>query len=204
MYESRRLMVRYLDRLDVLAPVGYTAGLRIRFASPLYLRSTYPQAWREHYVAKGYAARDPISFWGISRAGTARWSEIPLPDPFGVMRQAARHGLIFGVVVSCGQVANRSIVGAARSDREFTDPEIAEVEEVAHGLHDVVEPLDDLPPELIEALRLAGDGGDLTAAAVAHGMTEGELEARLSSARDLLGVGTTAEAARMAREFRLI
>jgi LuxR family transcriptional regulator len=197
-------MVRYLQRLDALAPDGYTVGLHIRFASPLYLRSTYPQDWQDRYAAMGYAPRDPLVFWGVARRGSIRWSEIDLPDPFGVMRQAAEFGLAYGIVVSCGKVTSRSIIGAARSDREFTDAEIGEIEAVANGLHDVAEPPDDLTSEMIEALRLMGDGNGLSAAAAALGIAEGALAGRLSSARDLLGVDTTAEAVRMAREFSLL
>ena len=197
-------MVRYLQRLDALAPAGYSVGLHIRFASPLYLRSTYPQDWQRLYDERSYATRDPLVFWGVGRSGSIRWSEIALPDPFGILGQAAEHGLTHGVVVSCGKVTTRSIVGAARSDREYTDAEIAEIEAVALGLHDAVEPPDDLTPDEIEALRLAGAGQGLTAAAAALGIAEGALAARLSSAQDALGATTTAEAVEMARGFRLL
>ena len=114
-------MVRYLQRLEQLAPMGYTAGIHIRFASPLYLRSTYPKAWQDLYAANNYSLRDPLVFWGVSKSGQIRWSEINLPDPFGVMKLAAEHGLTFGAVCSCGKITSRTIVGVARSDREFTD-----------------------------------------------------------------------------------
>ncbi|MGB3406259.1 MAG: autoinducer binding domain-containing protein [Jannaschia sp.] len=197
-------MVRYLQRLDEIAPTGYTVGVHIRFASPLYLKSTYPQDWQDIYAANAYSLRDPLVFWGISKTGKIRWSEIALPDPFGVMRKAAEHDLTYGVVVSCGKITSRTIVGAARSDREFTDTEIDDIEEIALGLHDVTEPPDDLTPAMIEALRLVGDGYRHTAAAAELGISESALKARLSSARDRLGAKTTAEALRMAREYRLL
>ncbi|MEL7182315.1 MAG: autoinducer binding domain-containing protein [Pseudomonadota bacterium] len=197
-------MVRYLQRLDDLAPSGYTAGVHIRFASPLYLKSTYPQAWQDLYASNAYSLRDPLVFWGISKSGRIRWSEINLPDPFGVMRQAAEHGLTHGAVVSCGKITSRTIVGVARSDREFTDAEIARVEEATQGLHDVAEPPEELTPAMIEALRLVGDGYRHKAAAAELGISESALKARLSSARVRLGARTTAEALRMAREYRLL
>ncbi|WP_281825819.1 autoinducer binding domain-containing protein [Jannaschia rubra] len=197
-------MVRYLQRLERLAPMGYTAGVHIRFASPLYLRSTYPQAWQDIYAANSYSLRDPLVFWGISQSGSIRWSEINLPDPFGVLDVAADHGLKFGVVSSCGKITSRTIVGVSRSDREFTDPEIDEVAALAEALHEIAEPPGELTPAMIEALRLVGDGFRHTAAAAEIGISESALKARLSSARERLGARTTAEALRMAREYRLI
>ena len=197
-------MVRYLQRLDEIAPGGYTVGIHIRFASPLYLKSTYPQEWQDLYAANAYSLRDPLVFWGISKTGKTRWSEISLPDPFGVMRKAAAFGLTHGAVVSCGKITSRTIVGAAHPDREFTDSEIDDIEQIALGLHDVAEPPEDLSPAMIEALRLIGDGYRHTAAAAELGISESALKARLSSARDRLGARTTAEALRMAREYRLL
>ncbi|WP_371153143.1 autoinducer binding domain-containing protein [Jannaschia sp. 2305UL9-9] len=197
-------MVRYLQRLDEIAPAGYTVGVHIRFASPLYLKSTYPQAWQDIYAANAYSLRDPLVFWGISKSGKIRWSEITLPDPFGIMKKAGQHGLTYGAVVACGKITSRTIVGAARSDREFTDTELSDIEEVALGLHDVTEPPEDLTPAMIEALRLVGDGYRHTAAAAELGISESALKARLSSARHKLGARTTAEALRMAREYRLL
>ncbi|WP_235962651.1 helix-turn-helix transcriptional regulator [Jannaschia marina] len=197
-------MVRYLQRLEEMAPAGYTAGVHIRFASPLYMRSTYPQAWQDLYVDNNYALRDPLVFWGISKTGYIRWSEINLPDPFGVMAKAAEHGLTFGAVASCGKITSRTIVGIARADREFTEDEMAEAADIAQALHEVTEPPDDLTPAMIEALRLVGEGFRHAAAAGKLGISESAFKARLSAARDRLGAKTTAEALRMAREFRLI
>jgi LuxR family transcriptional regulator len=112
--------------------------------------------------------------------------------------------LAHGVVVSCGPVASRTIVGAARSDREHTDAEIAELVEVVQGLHEVGGPLDDVTPEMVEALRLAGDGRGLPGAAREAAIAEGALEARLSDARDVLGARTTGEAVEMAQVLRLL
>ena len=95
-------------------------------------------------------------------------------------------------------------MGVARADREFTDEEIAIVSETTHELHEVGGPPEDLTPAMIEALRLVGDGYRHTAAAAEIGISESALKARLSSARDRLGAQTTAEALRMAREYRLI
>lgn len=204
MSEKRRQMVSALRELDALAPVGYTAGLHIRFASPLFLRSTYPPAWRAIYAGRNYALRDPLVFWGISATGAIRWSEIRLPDPFGVLCEARAHGLVYGAVAATGRITSRSVVGVARADREFTDAELAHLLALARALHAAAEPPTDLTPAMIEALRLVGEGHRHAAAAAKLGISESAMKQRLASARERLGAQTTAEALGMAREYRLL
>ena len=115
-----------LDALGSLAPKGFSAGLHIRFASPMIYVRTYESAWTKIYDENAYALRDPLVFWGLGVKGHTRWSAIKLPDPFNIMGQARAFGLNFGAVVSHGPITSRSIVGFAREDREFTDAEIAD------------------------------------------------------------------------------
>ena len=197
-------MVRYLKNLEALAPLGYQVGIHIRFAAPLFMRSTYSKAWRDLYDSQNYALRDPLVFWGISKSGVIRWSDITLPDPFGVMEQATAHGLTYGVVASCGKITSRTIVGAARDDREYDDGEMKEIAAIADALHEVTDPPVDLSPEAVEILRLRASGLDPDAAAAELGITREALEAHLATAQDRLGANTTAETLQMAREFRLI
>ena len=204
MSERRRLMVSYLKRLDELSPLGYNAGLHIRFARPLYFRSTYSDAWQEEYARCQYALRDPLVFWGISKTGRVRWSEIALPDPFGVMEKARGYGLLFGAVVSCGKLTSRTIIGISRDDREFTDVEMDDVAEITEGLHQVAEPPAYLAANEHDALRMMDILDDVSRAASKIGITEDALQARLSSAQARLGASTTAEAIRLAKDYRLI
>jgi len=197
-------MVHHLQELDTISPLGYTVGLHIRFASPLYMRSTYPVAWQKKYTASNFALRDPLVFWGVSKTGVIRWSEIDLPDPFGILREAAAHGLTYGVVAATGRITSRSVVGVARADREFSDSELGAVEALANSLHATAEPPEDLTPAMVEALSLIGQGFRHAAAAAELGISESALKARLASARQRLGANTTAEALTMAREFRLL
>lgn len=197
-------MVSYLQRLEYLAPLGYGIGLHVRYATPMFYRLTFPQAWQDFYHDNSYQLRDPLVFWALSVTGRTRWSEVTLPDPFGVLKLARDHGLTYGATVSCGKITSRTIVGVARDDREFTDAEMDEVADITHTLHEIGAPADDLTPAMIEALRLVGQGHRHTAAAARIGISESALKARLSSAREKLGAKTTAEALRMAREYRLI
>ncbi len=193
-----------LEKLDQLAPMGYTVGLHIRFASPLVYKSSYPSEWVDHYNSHSYYLRDPLVFWGVGVEGTTRWSHIPLPDPFSVMKKAASYGLAYGAVSSYGPITSRSIVGIARSDREFTDEEIDQLRELTVQLHIEAKPPSELTKAQIEALQCVANGDRHTAAAAKLGISESAFKARLQSARLRLEARTTSEAIRKAREFRLL
>ena len=192
------------DALSRLSPAGFSAGLHIRFASPLIYVRTYDEAWLKIYDENAYALRDPLVFWGLGVKGTTRWSEIKLPDPFNILAQAASFGLTYGAVASCGPITSRTIVGIARSDREFTDDEIVEAGQIVAALHNTAEPPTELTRAQIEALRLLADGDRHTAAAAKLGISESAFKARLQSARSRLGARTTAQALKKAREYQLL
>lgn len=193
-----------LEELSALAPRGYTAGLHIRFASPLVYHSSYPSDWVDYYNANSYYLRDPLVFWGIGTSGTTRWSEIPLPDPFGVLKKAAAHGLTYGAVSSYGPITSRSIVGICRADREFSAEELAQLADITARLHIRAKPPSELTKAQIEALQCIANGDRHTAAAAKLGISESAFKARLSSARGRLQARTTSEALRKAREYRLL
>ncbi|MFM7334948.1 MAG: autoinducer binding domain-containing protein [Tabrizicola sp.] len=197
-------MTELLEELNGLAPMGYTVGLHIRFATPLVYKSSYPAAWVDHYNSHSYYLRDPLVFWGVGVVGTTRWSSIPLPDPFGVMKKAADHGLHYGAVSSYGPITSRSIVGIARSDREFEDSELDSLRELTVQLHIEAKPPSGLSAAQIEALQCVANGDRHSAAAKKLGITESAFKARLTSARIRLEARTTSEAIRKAREYRLL
>lgn len=201
---ERSTIERGLKALAELAPAGYFVGLHIRFASPLMTFQTYDPAWIEHYTAQAYAMRDPMTAWGFSTEGVTRWSETGLPDPFGIMKEAAEFGLKFGVQVSCGPIASRTIAACARSDREFTDAEMRRIAAIVRKLHDITEPPENLTQAQIEALRLIAAGDRHAMAAAKLGISESALKARLTSARQRLMARTTAEAIQRAKDARLL
>lgn len=193
-----------LQHLSQLAPAGYFLGLHIRFTSPLITFQTYDQAWTDHYTEKGYAMRDPMIAWGFSTVGATRWSEIPVPDTFGIMGEAAAYGMVYGVAVACGPVSSRTIAGISRSDREYTTEEIAKITALVNRLHDVTQPPESLTDAQSEALRLIAAGERHASAAAKLGISESALKARLNSARLRLLARTTAEAIQRAKDYRLI
>jgi LuxR family transcriptional regulator, quorum-sensing system regulator SdiA len=195
---------RILFQLGVESPGGYMAGMHIRFAGPLMQFQTYDQSWVDYYTGQGYVHRDPMIAWGFNKEGATRWSEIDLPDPFDIMKQAAKYGLTYGVVVARGSLASRSIVGCARADREFSDDEVKRIECLVAALHEATDPPDSLTTAQKEALQLIADGYRHTAAAAKIGISESALKARLTSARNRLLARTTAEAIQRAKDYRLL
>lgn len=192
------------DALSLIAPVGFSAGLHIRFASPLIYVRTYDETWTKIYDENAYALRDPLVFWGLGVKGHTRWSAIKLPDPFNILGQARSHGLVYGAVISCGPITSRSIIGMAHNEREFTDEEIVEAVKIVKNLHLAAEPPTELTPAQKEALRLLADGDRHAAAAAKLGISESAFKARLQSARVRLGARTTAQALKKAREYQLL
>ena len=201
---ERRALESLFAELRDVAPAGFSAGLHIRFAAPLVYVRTYPEAWTTLYDNNAYALRDPLVFWGLATKGQTRWSEIGLPDPFGIMKKAQVHGLNFGSVISHGPITSRSIVGVASKEREFSDSEIDHLAALTAELHAAAEPQTELTPAQVEALRLLAEGDRHTAAAAKLGISESAFKARLQSARARLGARTTAQALKKARELQLL
>lgn len=193
-----------LARLRKLAPMGFALGLHIRFASAHIMVQTYPPAWIERYTQNGYMLCDPMVSWGFGNTGTCRWSALDYPDPHRIFEQAASHGLVYGVAVSHGPVASRSIGGFARSDREFTDLEIQQIHTTVRLLHQDSTPPESLTPAQRHALRLVAKGHRHVEAAALLGISDSALKARLKAARDRLFARTTAEAIQRAQEYKLL
>jgi len=193
-----------LNRLASESPAGFMAGMHIRFAGPLIQFHTYDQAWVDHYTENGYTLRDPMVAWGFAKEGASRWSDIDLPDTFGILKEAAIFGLKYGVVVAHGPLSSRSIVGCARSDREFFDDEIDRITGLVQTLHEATDPPESLTDAQRQALQLIADGNRHAGAAAKLGISESALKARLNSARNRLLARTTAEAIQRAKEYRLL
>ena len=108
------------------------------------------------------------------------------------------------MIGSCGPLSSRTIVGATRADREYTDEEMDRIYKIVQRMHDLSEPPTRLSKAQVEALRCIADGDRHAAAAAKLGISESAFKARLSSARQKLMARTTAEAIQRAREYGLI
>lgn len=201
---SRAEVDTRLRKLSRLASTGYFIGLHIRFAAPLMQFQTYPDAWSDHYLRNGYALRDPTIAWGFSATGACRWSELGVPDPFGIMKEAASHGLRFGLTSSHGPISSRTIASFARADRDFAQEEVATIRELVQQIHELTDPPAALSRAQQEALRCVARGDRHAAAAASLGISESAFKARLITVRERLSARTTAEALQRAKEYRLI
>ena len=201
---DRQAFDNNLAKLGTFAEAGYFLALHIRFTSPIMFFQTYPEDWQEHYTRNGYVLRDPVTAWCFVSTGTTRWSNKKIPDPFGIFEEAKSFGLNFGCSVSCGPILSRTVASIARSDREFTDDEIAQIAIVVQELHDQCDPNVRLTKAQIEALQCVADGMRHAAAAAKIGISESALKIRLASAREKLLARTTAEAIQRAKDFHLM
>jgi LuxR family transcriptional regulator, quorum-sensing system regulator SdiA len=190
--------------LEYLAPAGYHLGLRWRFGQPQMQLSTIPDAWAQEYTENAYVLRDPLIAWAVTKAGAIRWSDLELPDHFGILERASAHGLNFGVSFSIGERQSRTILALCRSDREFTDEEMAWGHAVGTVLHRKTGDGKTLTIGQRNALRMIAEGWKYPQAAERLGIAEGALKARLVSVRKALGVDTTPEAIMTARGEGLI
>ncbi|MAM63815.1 MAG: LuxR family transcriptional regulator [Maritimibacter sp.] len=193
-----------LAQLNDMAPRGFALGLHIRFAAAHLMIQTYDPRWSETYTEKGYMLADPMVFWGFGNDGAIRWSDIDLPDPLGILGQARAYGLVYGIAVSAGPTSSRTIGGFARDDREFTDVEIAQIQEIVEELHERATPPERLTPAQRMALRLVAKGNRHAEASASLGISESAFKARLRAAREALFVRTTAEAVQRAQEYNLL
>lgn len=196
-----------MSSLSDLAPAGYFVALRVGFAYPVEERNALPPAWIERYTLRGLMLQDPVIRWVYDNNGTCRWSEMGLEDPRGVMEQARRFDLNFGVAISHVEgtaVGQRSYGSFARSDREFTDDEIHELSDSLIALHDARCPPDNLTQAELEALRMVKDGLLMKEIADLLQVSEGAVKQRLKNAKLKLKAKTGTHAATMATTYGLI
>jgi LuxR family transcriptional regulator, quorum-sensing system regulator SdiA len=190
-----------------LAPVGYYIALRVGFAFPVAEYNLLPLPWVEHYTRNSYMPADPVMHWLYQNTGAIRWSAIKLPDPRGILAEAANFGLRFGVAVSCEDVGpggQRSFGNFLRADREFDDDEIAALKDRLQSMHAAMAPPTNLTVAELEALRMVENGLLVKEIANALGVTDGAIKLRLKGAKAKLRAKTGSQAVSMARSFRLI
>ena len=142
-----------LTTAQTLCPAGFALGLHIVYNAPSIMLQTYRADWTAIYVEKGMVVADPTVLWAFQNRGAARWSEIDIPDPDKVMRQAADHGLVYGCVTSIQPNDVQSMGFFARDDREFTDDEIQSLLDCTQKIHDLTDPSEPLSIDIRADLK---------------------------------------------------
>lgn len=190
-----------------IAPAGYYIALRVGFAFPIAETNALPDAWIDRYTQAGFMLFDPVMQWLYSHAGATRWSAITLPDPRGVLAEAAAHGLVYGAAISCastGTEGQRSFGSFARADREFTDAEIVALGQKLRRLHETMAPPTNLTEAELEALGMVREGLLLKEIAGRLGVSEGAIKQRLKNAKLKLGARTISQGVSIAVGYGLI
>lgn len=201
------LVKKYADTLSDLAPAGFYVGLRVGFSYPADELNLLPQSWVDFYTTQGLVMHDPAMRWVYSHTGVARWDELGLDDPKGVLRQAARYGLQHGAVacVLCPCCRGRRSFGLfARDDRPFTALELKSLLGAVNQLHKDSGLKRRLTKAEIEALRLQASGMRLKEICGELGISMTAVKARLANAKRKLGAQTPSQAAAIARSRGLL
>lgn len=193
-----------LERISALSGAGFYIALHVGFSFPQDEINRLPLHWMEYYVRHGFLGGDPILRWVYTGGKRARWSEIDVSDPAGVMKAAFEHGLRFGcTIVLQGEGGRRSYGSFIRGDREHTDAEIDELEAILHEMADEASGPTPLTPAEVEALRMQSEGMRLKQIAWELGISVSAVKARLANAKRKLGAQTASQAAMMAATKRI-
>ncbi|PYE85499.1 helix-turn-helix transcriptional regulator [Pseudoroseicyclus aestuarii] len=194
------------DALPGLAPAGYYLALRVGFAFPIEEVNALPKAWVDHYTRGGLLLDDPVMRWVHGHTGTVRCSELAQSDPVGVLQQAKRFGMVYGLVaaVTDAKGPERSWGMFMRDDREYDDAEAVRLLALVEALHREKSPPTNLTRAEIEVLRMVKNGLRIKQIAYEIGVTDGAIKQRLKNARIKLDAATATQAATLASDFGLI
>jgi LuxR family transcriptional regulator, quorum-sensing system regulator SdiA len=145
-----------LESLKNLAPAGFAMALHVRFTTPAYLFQTYPKAWIDHYNKNGLVMRDPTVRWGFQNNGLINWADLVAEDSAGVIAEAAKHGMKWGITYVVERGDSRSLTSFTRADRAFSADEIGQITAHVDAAHDQTASLQSLTPETrAELVRLS-------------------------------------------------
>lgn len=194
-------------RLVEIGNAGFTLAFNYTALGAELLDNTVPQAWQESYVRNGIFMHDPVFQWIISHAaegGYTRWSEVEIPDPMGIMRAAATHGMRFGF--SATQLVNNahSFLSIARSDRELADEEIRWAYANFTYWVDLLYNRASLTDGEIGVLAALRDGLDNRAAAQLLHVSEATIRYRSGQAQEKLKAETRTQAVAIAIRRKFI
>lgn len=194
-----------LRQLETLGNAGFVIGFGLRFGQPDFFLNRYPDAWTNLYETENFFFGDPVAAWTITRTGAIRWSEVRFPDPRGIMKAAARHGLNYGATFVAKVERKRSFLSLARNDRELTDAEMLVLNSKLDTWAKLfVRAHVALTDHELEALAAMRDGCKQSEAAEHLGVSVSTLKLRLDSAQKKLGAVNTLNAVVLAVRQNLI
>jgi LuxR family transcriptional regulator len=193
-----------IAQISEIAPEGFNFGFHVRFSRPALVKMTYRADWSRLYSERKYILCDPSVIWAMMNDGAARWSEIDLADPLGVMEAAATHGYNYGVAIGRGDIESKTIGSAARSDREFDDDEITAIQDAVSLVHEMLGQGPGLKPHHIAALQMVEEGLTYEESCERLNLSRTAFRARLAMVRRELSAKSNADAVRIAIEQGLL
>lgn len=186
--QQNPLSAPLLRKLETIAPAGFWLVRRVRMtARKKDILDHMPLDWSKRYREENYAVGDPVFFWSMFNKGTVRWSQINIADPRGVFRSAKEFGLNFGAISSMMDAGCYSMLSIARSDREYSDLELKDCEQLLHKALTESDRVPLLTPEQIQVLRDLSKGLTLESSAKSSGVAISTVKNRLNKARIALG-----------------
>ncbi|WP_170297810.1 autoinducer binding domain-containing protein [Paracoccus litorisediminis] len=108
-----------LHELEALAPSGFFLGLGFKLGKPHVTINRFPEAWVTRWEQDIFISHDPVGLWivGQAKENAARWSEISIPDEFGVLEEARKYGLRYGASFVTKMAASLLPVGRPPGSR---------------------------------------------------------------------------------------
>ncbi|TRW94285.1 LuxR family transcriptional regulator [Paracoccus sp. M683] len=185
-------------KLNELAPSGWIMGFNLTYRGPEHLHNGYPDGWRKIYEERNYFFGDPIAAWTMLNEGAIRWSEVKIPDMRGVMPEARKFGLNYGVAISRKVARKRSFLTISRADREFRDDEILTTQAKFSLWNDLVVNRASLTDGEIDVLRCFRDGLGQAETAETLGISESTVKQRAVKACAKLNAKTRTQAVALA------
>lgn len=198
-------------RLLSIAPKGYTLAVNIRYFTPEFYISAYPDPWVEIYTTRRYALFDPVTLWCRFNEGVTRWSDIEFNALRSVtnivMEHAESFGLKFGGAAALRSGAGsgvKSLLCGARDDRELDDEELADLGAILEEISAAVGQHAGLSETELEMLRDIAMGMTHNEIADARMISPATVKKRLERARVILGARNAVHAVAIATRRGLI
>jgi len=207
------------DRIDKVSAImpsiangGFAFGINLHNFNPQVQHTTFPKEFVKKYTSIRYSVLDPVFVWAMVHSGSARWSEIQSMAiykfwPKEVQRVAASHGLKYGAIVSrkpFSRQPHRSLLTAARSDREFEDEEIRTLEYFLDQIQESVTTLGPMTKLEQKVLSKLASGASQDEVAKALGVSRSSVARMIQSTQQKFGTKNQTSTVAKAAELGLL
>lgn len=200
------------ELLTLCCPKGYFIAYDVKGAAPAATQISYPKEWYQKYEDESYVMDDPTVRWGLANTGWERWSSLPqeffvTPRAQLVMDDAASFGLKFGIVMvieSNQPDPKKTFFGAARSDREVSNAEVATILQTLESITKALDSFTNLTTDERIVLELRGQGQSVKEISQNLKISAATVKNRLHSGQKRLNAQNPTQTLLLAQSARLI